>query len=113
MDSSKKVKLIESLILLNTYNYEECRQKIEQYLEEEEFLYYKILLKILDLFELITISKDIRDQILEIHQLISEIEEDNWGTEFKKLVNQILQDLESPYLGFPRKKFILNWQVFI
>ncbi|MFN3478085.1 MAG: hypothetical protein ACK4ZM_01810 [bacterium] len=110
---NKKIKIIESMILLNTFKYEECRTKIEQYLEEEEFIYYRLILKILDLIELTTTEQDFYNKISEIYQLTEEIEEDNLGREFKNLVKQILEEFKNHSFGFPKKKTILNWQIFV
>lgn len=101
------------MILLNTFNYEECRAKIERYLEEEEFIYYRVILKILDLIESIATEQDFYNKISEIYQLTDEIEEDNLGREFKNLVKQILEEFKNPSFGFPKKKIILNWQIFV
>lgn len=110
---NKKIKIIESMILLNTFNYEECRVKIEQYLEDEEIVHYRVILAILDLIESIATEKDFYNKINEIYQLMEEIEEDNLGKEFKNLVRQILEEFRNPTFGFPKKKIILNWQVFV
>ncbi len=110
MKPNTKIKIIEALIYFNTFDYDECKQTIEKNLEEEYTPHLGAILKILETIENIKNQKEFENQLNELYQLIEQIEEDNFNYQFKDLVISILEDIRSPYIGFPRKKLILNWQ---
>lgn len=114
MGSARLIRLIEALILFNTYNYDECRDYIMNFWLEDD-LRFKAILKMIDLIEFIRNEKfnQLQELVQEILDIVKEIEDDEFNRKFKDLMNQIIDDFKVPGLGFPRKKIVINWHLLV
>ncbi|MCS7243584.1 MAG: hypothetical protein RMJ36_02465 [Candidatus Calescibacterium sp.] len=116
MNINQKIKLLEILILFNTYNYDHCKDYILNLLQESDsVVHYQVILKILEIFDLIREERfvEINEQINQIIVLMDNMDEDHFNKNFKELVNQIIEDFKVPSMGIPRKKVVINWHILL
>lgn len=116
MQTSKTVKLIETLILLNTYNYDLCRDYIES-LDKEwaNDIRFKVINALLDMIDFVRQDSyvEIPRIIEQIDQMMQEIGDDDFDRRFKELVDTVIQEFNNPSLGFPRRKIFINWHMLV
>ncbi|MCS7164946.1 MAG: hypothetical protein RMJ51_01515 [Candidatus Calescibacterium sp.] len=116
MNVTQRLKLYEALILLNTYDYDSCRNYISSLLQENEsIIHFRIILEILELIDMVKEERfqEIKRQLDYIVDLLERIEDDSFNKGFKELINQIVEDFKDPPIGFPKKKLVINWHVLV
>mgnify|MGYP001772942361 CR=1 FL=1 len=114
MSQKIKVRIIESLLLFNSYNLDECKEHLKYWIQEEDLAHSKILMKIIEIIESIRDENFESEEIEVLLDMLSKMEDTIFNNKFKEMINQVLEDFRRPLLmGFPKKKIILNWQEII